>query len=121
MYVGYGPPYTAVVTLSVMAGQHWRTIRTRLLNNGIPDPMALTSLHAMLDAVEDLVVQAMISDCVKAEEARAKRAKFLNALYAPTGETALRLNGDGYKPTPAGFDTPEDVENAFDAFAAMTR
>lgn len=121
MYVGYSAPYTAVITLSVMAGHHWRILRTRLLNNGIPNPMALTSLHAMLDAVEDLVVQAVMSEATTSEEAQTKRSHFLSSLYAPMGQEAAKLNGEGYKPTPAGFETPETVENAFDAFAAMAR
>lgn len=117
--MGYSAPYTAVITLTVMAGHHWRTIRTRLLNNGIPNPMALTSLHAMLDAVEDLVLQAVVSEAKTAEEAQTKRSRFLDSLYAPTTDEAKKLNGDGYKPPPSGFEAPEEVENAFDAFARM--
>lgn len=117
MYVGYSAPYTAVVTLSVMAGHHWRLIRTRLLNNGVPRPMELTSLHAMLDAVEDLVLQAVMSDAETADEAQRKRTKFLDSLYTPIGAEAHRLNGDGYRPAPAGFETNEHVEDAFTAFS----
>lgn len=115
--MGYCAPYTAVITLSVMAGHHWRTIRTRLLNNGIGNLMALPTLHAMLDAVEAIVLEAVVSDCTKADEAQRKRTQFLDSLYAPTTGTAKKLNGSGYKPPPSGFETPQAVEDSFTAFA----
>ncbi|AKU45240.1 hypothetical protein SEA_TRES_41 [Mycobacterium phage Tres] len=117
--MGHGAPYTAVISLSVMAAHHWRTIRTRLLNNGIGNLMQLTSMHALLDAVEAIVLEAIVADAVKPEQAKHKRDQFLDALYAPTTPEAKKLNGDGYKPPPSEFAVPEQVEADFDAFARM--
>lgn len=115
--MGYGAPYTAVVSLSVMAAHHWRTVRTRLLNNGIGDLMALASLHAMLDAVEAIILEAVVADATTTKEAKAKRARFLDSIYAPNTDEAKRLNGDGYKPMPSEFAVPKQVEDDFNAFA----
>lgn len=117
--MGNGPPYTAVITLSAMAALHWRAIRVRFLNDGIADPMALTSLHTLLDLVEAVVLEAVVSQAKKPEEAKSKRTRFLDQLYAPVAEEAKVLNGSGYKPPPSGFEAPEAVEAGFNAFAGM--
>lgn len=115
--MGHGAPYTAVISLSVMAAHHWRTVRTRLLNNGIGNLMELTSLHSMLDAVEAIILEAVVSDAKTQKEADRKRARFLDALYAPDTAEAKKLNGAGYKPMPSEFAVPKQVEADFDAFA----
>jgi len=102
-----------------MAAQHWRSIRVRFMKDGISDPMALSSLGVLLDMVEAVVLESLMAEATKPEDAKAKRAKFMNALYAPTSDTAKKLNGDGYLPPPAGFDAPREVETAFDGFAAL--
>lgn len=79
------------------------------------DPMGMPSMHRILDRMEFIILDSMQgSQDPKSDENR--RRMFLNRLYAPTLE-AKKLNGDGYKPVPAGFENPEDVETAFDAFA----
>lgn len=115
--MGHGAPYTAVISLSVMAAHHWRTIRVRLMNNGIGNLMALTSLHAMLDAVEAIILEAVVSDAKTTREAEVKRTRFLDSLYAPETPEAKKLNGAGYKPMPSEFAVPAQVEADFDAFA----
>ena len=119
--MGHSAPYTAVITLCVMAGHHWRSVRTRFLNDGIADPMALTSLHVMLDKVESVVLEAVVSGAGHEKgAAKAAHDKFLTDLYA-TPAQLVKLNG---KTTlvvapPEGFETPEAVEQGFDAFAKM--
>ncbi|MBV9921907.1 MAG: hypothetical protein JOY78_13785 [Pseudonocardia sp.] len=108
---GTSRPYSAVITLAVMSAFHWRTIRLKLQNNGILDPMALPSMHRILDATEAAILEAMVSS--KPDEDRQQRQRFLDRLYAPTAETN-DLNGDGYRPQPAGFE-PDEVETAFDS------
>lgn len=115
--MGHGPPYTAVISLSVMAAHHWRTIRTRLLNNGIGNLMELSSLHALIDAVEAIILEAVVQDAKTQAEADTKRNRFLDALYAPDTAEAKKLNGDGYKPAPSEFAVPQQVEDDFNAFA----
>lgn len=104
-----------------MAGHHWRSIRTRFINDGIADPMALTSLHAMLDKVESVVLEAVASGADnKPGAAKAAVEKFQRDLYTVPPE--LRgLNGGASEATtvPEGFETPEAVEQGFNAFAAM--
>lgn len=105
-----------------MAGHHWRAIRTRFLNDGIADPMALTSLHAMLDKVEAVVLEAVVTGAGNGKgEAKAAADQFLGSLYTPPPSLA-KLNGvaavDNDEP-PEGFETPAAVEAGFDAFAKM--
>lgn len=99
-------PYRAVVTLTAITAHHWRTIRTHLLGNGVLDPMGLTSLHALLDVAESMVVESIQEP--KPEQTRRKRQQFFDRLYAPepTADPHAR---------PAGFDDDE-IEAAFDSF-----
>lgn len=119
--MGHRSPYTAVITLCVMAGYHWRSVRTRFLNDGIADPMALTSMHAMLDKVEAVVLEAVVSNAGNEKGAgKAAHDKFITELYT-TPPQMVKLNG---KTTlvvapPEGFETPEAVEEGFTAFAKM--
>lgn len=92
-----------------MTAHHWRTIRSRLIQAGIVDPMALPSMHALLDVTESMVLEA-------AENKRG-RERILDQLYSPSIAGA-RLNGSGYKPRPAGFSVAEQ-QAAFDNFARM--
>lgn len=106
---GTARPYVAVVTLAVMTGHHWRTLRQKLLAGGIADPMTLPSMHVLLDHTEAVVTEALSHG----EDAKAELDSFNRSLYGPTPD-ALRLNGPDY--VPAGF-SDEDVEASFDAFA----
>jgi len=106
-------PYTAVITLAVQTGYHWREIRRRIHAAGIVDPMQLPSMHAVLDVTEHAVLESM-----SGEDSAVKRARFYDSLYAPEpGQTAL--NGSEYAPPP-GF-SPDEVEATFDAFTAAMR
>lgn len=79
--------------------------------------MKLPTMHMLLDVVENLIVESMVSN--KPEEDKRKRAEFYDMLYRPAVQNFKDLD-DGYKPIPAGFD-PEDTEDAFDAaFSALT-
>jgi hypothetical protein len=103
----HSPPYTAVITLAVLTAFHWRAIRGKLILAGIMDPMALTSMHALLDVTETSITESYST----AED----RTAFFDKLYAP--EIGRELNDDGYTPKPSGFDD-DDVEASFDAFAS---
>ena len=103
-----------------MAGHHWRAVRTRFLNDGIANPMELSSLHAMLDKVESVVLEAVVNGAgTKKGEAKAAHDKFIRDLYTvPPG--LAKLNGHTETDeVPEGFETPEAVEQGFDAFAKM--
>lgn len=106
---GTARPYVAVVSLAVMCGHHWRTIRQKLLAAGIADPMALPSMHVLLDYTESMAVEALASG----EDGRREVDSLYRRLYGPTPE-ALSLNGDDY--VPQGF-SPEEMEASFDAFS----
>lgn len=114
--MGHCAPYLAVITLSVMTAHHWRTIRTKLLLAGVSDPMSLRSMHMLLDTTEAAILESMAAS--RDKDAEFQRSQFLDALYSPANDT-LGLNGENYKGTPSGF-APDEVEAAFDAFAAAT-
>lgn len=110
---GTARPYAAVVTLAVLTGHHWRTMRHKMLSAGIADPMRLTSMHALLDFTESVVVESIANS----ENGQRELAGFYRRMYGPE---SAELNGDGYQAAPAGFDDDE-VESAFDAFARAAR
>lgn len=97
-----------------MAAHNWRMVRLKLMQAGIRDPMDLRSMHYILDAVEQMVLESYVSNDPDAD--RRKREGFIDRLYGPNPETR-KLNGAGYVETPAGFEEDE-VEAAFDAFMA---
>lgn len=114
--MGHGPPYVAVITLSAVTAYHWRSLRYRLASNGILDPMMLPTLHALLDFTEAQALEGAGNTGDPKKDARA-RQQFYDKLYAPESIEAKGINGAGYKPTPTGFDDPDDIEASFDAFA----
>lgn len=72
--VGTARPWRSTVGLCVTTTTQWSTIRGRLIDKGIPDPLrSLPSLTALLD-----VVEVMILDSMDKEE---DRDKFINELY----------------------------------------
>lgn len=103
---GTARPYTAVISLTVMTAYHWRTIRQKLLMAGIAQPMTLPSMHVLLDSAEALAVESVTGGDNPAEEL----ASLYRRLYGPTP--------DGPDTVPAGFD-PDEMEDAFDAFARV--
>lgn len=115
--MGHRPPYAAVITLSVLTAHHWRALRLKLLLAGVADPMALPSLHALLDTTESAVLESMHGD--NPRDGEMKRSMFLDRLYAPS-PVVDALNGEGYVAQPEGF-AEEEVEASFDAFAQAAR
>ncbi|SII08836.1 Uncharacterised protein [Mycobacteroides abscessus subsp. abscessus] len=117
--MGHGPPYLAVITLSVMAATHWRAIRTRMRGDGIADPMRqLPHMHALIDEAEKVWLEALHTG--SEEKDKHEREQLLDRLYAPTTDGAETLNGDGYqakRTPPPGFEDPAEVEANFDAVA----
>ncbi|EHI13129.1 DUF7240 domain-containing protein [Mycolicibacterium thermoresistibile] len=100
-----------------MAAYHWRTLRQRMRANGITDPMALPSMHAIIDETEALALEAAGAGTDDPDRARRERQELLDKLYAPAPEGAEDLNGEQYQPPPAGFEDPAEVEASFDAFS----
>lgn len=112
---GTARPYTAVVSLAVMTAYHWRTIRHKLLMAGVLDAMNLPSMHALLDVAESMAVESASND----DDPQQAVGGLYRRLYATTPDL-VALNGEDYRPVPPGFD-PDDVEDAFDAFARAAR
>ena len=105
---GTARPYTAVITLATMTGYHWRTLRQKLLAGGVTRPLALDTVHALLDFTESVIVEAILNG----EDADRELASFRRGLYGPSPEDRDVV--------PAGF-SPEEVEASFDAFARAAR
>ena len=97
-----------------MAAHNWRVIRTRQLDKGGVDLMALPSMHHVLDIMEQVCIESAMSGAKTSNEAKSKLNGFWNKLYAPD-PTARVINGDGWQPVPEGFGEAE-VEASFDAF-----
>lgn len=98
-----------------MTAYHWRTIRLRMARAGIHDPMALPTMHILLDETETTVLESMIG--TNQNDTEAKRTMFIDKLYAPVMHT--HLNGERYTPQPEGFDE-DSMEASFDAFAQIS-
>lgn len=99
---GTSRPYIAIINLASLTAHHWRTVRRKLMADGISNPMLdLPTVHMLLDATEQLVLESFVSN--KPAKDKADRERFLDSLYRPTPE-AIAISGDGYKPIPAGFD-----------------
>lgn len=110
--MGHRAPYIAVITLAVMTAHHWRTIRLKLVQSGVHDPMSLRSMHMLLDATEGAILEAMSGD----RDSEMKRTMFLDKLYSPLSDPSSATATE----RPRGF-TDDDTEDAFDAFAAAAR
>jgi hypothetical protein len=117
---GTARPYTAVVTLSLHTGYNWRTIRHKLVTAGIAEPMALGSLHKVLDVAETIVVEGLYRSAEKPagppSKGELKVQRFFDLIYAPEKPDAVEMNGEEYRPIPVGFEDPAAVEASFDAF-----
>lgn len=107
---GTARPYIAVITLAAMTAHHWRTIRLKLVQSGVHDPMRLPTMHILLDTTEAAVLEAMSGD----RDSAMKRTMFIDRLYSPLVDKATASE------QPRGF-TDDDTEDAFDAFAAAAR
>lgn len=114
---GTARPYLAVVRLAVTGAFNWRMMRLTIGKAG-HDPMALPSMHAVLDWVEDIVLESMVSDDHKADQAR--RDKFTDDLYRPEHPVKGKRGAKGKRTPPPGF-SPEEVAAASKQAAAALR
>lgn len=112
---GTARPYRAVISLSLMAAKNWRAIRYRLLDKGITDPMALPSIHPILDLTEQAVLESIQSDNADAD--KMERQQLTDLLYRPDPPRIPGPRGKAPPPAPDGFDDAETF-NSFASFAA---
>ena len=96
-----------------MTAFHWRTMRLKLVQSGVSNPMGLSTMHIVLDATEAAILESISMSGER--DAEFQRSQFLDQLYSPANDVGL---GDG-RAVPAGFE-PDEVDSAFDAFAAAT-
>lgn len=86
-------------------------MRTKLLLAGIGDPMALPSMHALLELTENALCESMSATADPAE-GKQKVSEFMDSLYAPPVEPEKAKAG--YRPPPSWW-TDGDSDDAFDA------
>lgn len=101
-----------------MTAQHWRTLRLKLIQSGVANPMALPTAHILLDMTEAVILESMVSE--DRDEDKRQREQFMSALYrvpAKPGEG----KPDGWIEPPPGFEDDEANEAAFDAFLQAVR
>lgn len=117
---GTARPYIAVINLVVITAYHWRSMRAKLAQTGIADPLrTMTSMHALLDYTEQITLESLAkSGEGKNAYEQSKRAvdNFMFKLYAP--DPNMPTDPDGRVPVPAGFDE-DAMEGNFDAFMRM--
>lgn len=103
-----------------MTAHNWRTLRDRYQDKGIADPMALPSMHSILDRAESLALESAASGAKTQTEARQKISALYDRLYKPdlTEQTSI-INGrdEELMRPPPGFEDDE-VEASFDAFVS---
>ena len=100
-----------------MAAHNWRALRVRMGEKGIGDPMALPSMHVVLDYTEQMGLEAAASDAKTQIEARTKISAYFDKLYKPD-PTTIKVNGQ-LEPPPGWSD--DEVEASFDAFLSSAR
>ena len=98
-----------------MAAHNWRTLRLRYADNGVGTPMALPSMHVVLDAAEQLGLDASVSGVKSEVEARSAVRGYYDKLYKPDATMRAVNGGDVPPPPPPGF-SDEEIEASFDAF-----
>lgn len=123
---GTARPYAAVTTLSLYTGHSWRTVRYKLLLAGIPDPMQLPSLHAVLDVTEQIVVESLFRSAEEREgppsKGEMKVQSFYDTIYRPDPVDVDASDEPVEEDfVPAGFEDPDEMEASFDSFAAFGR
>lgn len=114
--MGDSAPYVAVINLALMTAHHWRTLRLKLIQNGVPNPMALPTAHVLLDLTEHVLLESMQSD--KPEDDAARRTEFMDALYRPIVKKRSELPS-GWREPPPGFEDDDANAAASDAAMAM--
>lgn len=116
---GTARPYIAVINLVVITAYHWRSMRAKLAQTGIADPLrTMTSMHALLDYTEQITLESLAkSGTGNNAYEKSQRAvdDFMFKLYAPDPNERTE---DGRVPVPAGFDVGA-MEGNFDTFAKM--
>jgi hypothetical protein len=104
-----------------MAATTWRSLRARLADKGIADPMTqFPHLHALLDYAELVWLEALHTG--KETEDRAARDQYFTLMYGPEPTPKHRRRGQDTRPqpaaVPAGFQDKQQIEQQFDAVAA---
>jgi hypothetical protein len=116
---GTARPYPAVINLVVITAHHWRSMRAKLAQTGIADPLrTMTSMHALLDYTEQITLESLAKSGTGPNAAdKSQRAvdDFMFKLYAPDPN---ERDEDGRVPIPAGFDVGA-MEGNFDAMARL--
>lgn len=117
---GTARPYGAVLGLTLGAAQNWRALRYKIQTCGIVDPMALPTLHSLLDHFEQLALESFDHD----DKGKQEREQFIGALYRPDlpmVAAAATARGKRVKPpAPPGF-SPAENRRSFAAFARAAR
>lgn len=98
-----------------MAAHNWRALRTRAIDKGIPDLMAMHSMHVVLDLMEQIGLESVTVDAKTKAEAMGKVSSYYDKLYKPD-PTTIAVNGGEVGPPPGWSD--DEVEASFDAFLA---
>lgn len=96
-----------------MAAHNWRALRTRALDKGIGDLMGVTSMHIVLDLMEQIGLESATAESKTKAEAMGKISSYYDKLYKPD-PTAIKVNGGEVGPPPGWTD--DEVEASFDAF-----
>ena len=96
-----------------MAAHNWRALRTRALDKGIGHLMDLSSMHVVLDLMEQIGLESATHDAKTKAEAMGKVTSYYDKLYKPD-PTAIKVNGGVIEPPPGWSD--DEVEASFDAF-----
>ena len=120
---GTARPHAAVITLSLYTGHNWRMVRHKLLLAGIDQPMALPSLHAVLDVTEEIIVEALAHTNSEREgpptEGERAVKKFYDSIYRPDPDDFGDFEDRPI--VPSGFEDPDMIEDNFDAFIRVPR
>ena len=101
-----------------MAAHNWRVLRERAMGKGIGDLMALASMHIVLDAAEQLGLEAATAGAKSEAQLRQALTGYYDKIYKPDVITKV-INGKDYVEPPPGW-SDEEVEASFDAFLAAT-
>ena len=114
---GTGRPYGAVINLALRSAHNWRTLRERALKNGIGNLMDLSSMHGVLDMMEQLGLEAATSGSKSEIEAEQKIANYYNVLYKPD-PLDIEVGEDGVEAAPPPGFEEDEMDAAFDGFMA---
>ena len=97
-----------------MAAHNWRSLRVRAADNGIADLMECSTMHVVLDLIEQVGLESATAGSKTSTQAKSAISAYFDRLYKPDPITQ-KINGDGYLPPPPGF-SDEEVEASFEAF-----